>query len=297
MACPFLREVHVKYCQSAAVRKLIPMVDSGRTDEKCDSASHLSCKLFQAQAAEEESLACPYLRESLMQYCGAAPVAKFVPYSESLLSRCGNDSHRYCELYLALSHPETAGSGPAAEIDAIPMPEGLRYSANHMWLDMTEDGICHAGIDAFLSRTLGKIDRISYVWTKGRRRPTAVLSAAGCDLEVVFPNEILLTGCNLYLRADPSRLVAEPYTAGWLFEGATLPETRQDLLEGAEAREWMDREESRMNEFVQQQVSSQVGPLAADGGLFAAGVARHLDRERALALFHEFFSPYASEKR
>src|ERR1035441_10326207 len=178
MACPFLREVHVKYCQSAAIRKLIPMVDSGRTDEKCDSASHLSCKLFQAQPGEEESWACPYLRESLMQYCGAAPVAKFVPYSESLLSRCGNDSHRYCELYLALANPEQP-----AEPDAIPMPDGLHYSANHMWLDITEDGVCHAGIDAFLARTLGKIDRIAYVGGTGRRHPAAVLSAAGCDLE------------------------------------------------------------------------------------------------------------------
>jgi hypothetical protein len=144
---------------------------------------------------------------------------------------------------------------------------------------------------------LGKIDRISYVWTKGRRRPTAILGAAGCDLEVVFPNELLLTGCNLYLRADPSRLVAEPYTAGWLFEGEPLPETRQNLLQGAEAREWMEREERKMNEFVQHQVVSPAGALAADGGLFAAGVARQFDRDRMLALFHEFFSPYASGKR
>ena len=51
-----------------------------------------------------------------------------------------------------------------------------------------------------------------------------------------------------------------------------------------------------MNEFVQQQLSSEGAPLAADGGLFAAGVVRQLDRERMLALFHEFFSPYASGK-
>jgi glycine cleavage system H lipoate-binding protein len=293
MACPFLKEIRVKYCQSAAIRKLIPTAGAGRAHEKCSSDGHFSCPLFQAQPPEEDSWACPYLRESLMQYCGAAPVAKFVPYSESLLSRCGNDSHRYCELYLALAHPETA----SAEADAIPMPEGLQYSANHMWLDVTEDGICHAGIDAFLSRALGKIDRISYLGTSGRRRPSAVLSASGCDLEVIFPNEILLTGCNLYLRADPARLVAEPYTGGWLFEGAPLPETPQNLLQGAEAREWMESEERRMNEFVQQQLASQTGPLAADGGLFTAGIARHLDRERLFALFHEFFSPYASGKR
>jgi hypothetical protein len=54
----------------------------------------------------------------------------------------------------------------------------------------------------------------------------------------------------------------------------------------------MEEEQRRMNEFVQQQAG-----VAADGGLFSAGLARHLDRDRMLALFHEFFSPYASGKR
>jgi glycine cleavage system H lipoate-binding protein len=228
-----------------------------------------------------------------MQYCGAAPVAKFVPYSESLISRCGNDSHQYCELYLGMAHPEM----PADEVDGISMPGWLRYSANHMWLDVTPDGTCHAGIDAFLSRVLGQVDRITYVWTKGLRRPAAVLTVGGADLEVVFPNEFLLTGCNLYLRADPSKLTAEPYSAGWLFEGTPVPETKSNLLEGEAAREWMEEEQRRMNEFLQQQTAGPMGPLAADGGLFAAGIGRELDREPKLALFHEFFSPYASGKR
>jgi len=292
MTCPFLKESLVRYCQSS-VRKLIPTVQSGHAGEKCSSAGHATCPVFQArpEAAEAEGT-CPYLRESLMQYCGAAPVAKFVPYSESLLSRCGNDSHRYCELYLALAHPESG----AAEVDGMAMPDELEYSANHMWLDAAEDGVCHAGIDAFLSRALGRIERIGYVWTKGRRRPTAILTVAGCDLEVVFPNEFLLTNCNLYLRADPARIAAEPYTGGWLFEGTALDDTRRDLMRGPEARAWMEREQGRMNEFLQKQTTSQSEPLAADGGMFALGIARDLEREQMLALFHEFFSPFASRK-
>jgi len=35
-----------------------------------------------------------------------------------------------------------------------------------------------------------------------------------------------------------------------------------------------------MNEFLQKQTASQTEPLAADGGLFAAGVALELERER-----------------
>src|SRR5450631_156774 len=104
MTCPFLKEAHVRYCRSSTVRKLIPLA-AGRSDEKCSSGSHASCPVYQSQPEGlTASGPCPYLRESLMQYCGAASVAKFVPYSESLLSRCGNDGYRYCELYLAMAH-------------------------------------------------------------------------------------------------------------------------------------------------------------------------------------------------
>jgi glycine cleavage system H lipoate-binding protein len=292
MACPFLHETHVRYCESATVRKMIPLARVSRAEERCSTADYRSCPVYRTAAEQAESGTCPYLRESLMQYCGAAPVTKFVPYSESLLSRCGNDSHRYCELYLMMAHPQV----PSEEVDGIVLPPWLKYAANHTWLDVTGEGTCHAGIDAYLSRVLGSVDRITYVWQKGRHRPTAVLTVAGLDLEVVFPNPMLLTGCNLYLRADPSRLASHPYHGGWLFEGTLEPDTLDNLIEGAAARQWMEGEQRRMTEFLQEQLTP-VGPLAADGGVFTAGLARHLDRDRMLALFHEFFSPYASGKR
>jgi hypothetical protein len=101
----------------------------------------------------------------------------------------------------------------------------------------------------------------------------------------------MLTACNLYLRADPARLASEPYSAGWLFEGKAAPETTANLLQGADARRWMDGEQHRMNEFLQEGTQ-----LAADGGLFIPGVASLLEREQLLALFHEFFSLTPSGK-
>ena len=95
MTCPFLKEAQVKYCQTSSVRKLIPIATAGRTDEKCSSQEHLTCPVFRMQSAlPSVSGLCPYLGESLMQYCSAAPVAKMIPYSESQISRCGCDRFR-----------------------------------------------------------------------------------------------------------------------------------------------------------------------------------------------------------
>jgi hypothetical protein len=59
-------------------------------------------------------------------------------------------------------------------------------------------------------------------------------------------------------------------------------------MEGAAAREWMQQEERHMNEFLQQ---SSGGKYAADGGLFAAGLADVIGRDQLLTLCHEFFLP------
>jgi glycine cleavage system H lipoate-binding protein len=203
-----------------------------------------------------------------------------------VLSRCGNGGFRYCELYLGMAHPGTAGTYE----DATPVPDWLRYSANHLWVDATEDGACHIGIDAFLGRALGPIERITYVWLKGLHRPAAVFTVGGVDLEVVFPNPVLLTNCNLYARAEPSRITAQPYTGGWLFEGVVRPETTDGLLDAATANSRMEDEQRRMNDVLQRQQQT-----AADGGLPHAGILARLNREQRLELFHEFFSPFKAE--
>ena len=288
MTCPFLKEVQVKYCRTASVRKMILAVACG-TEEKCASGEHRHCKVFQAQPEAAGDGPCPFLHESLMQYCAAASVPKLVPYSESVLSRCGNDSFRYCELYLSMAQPRVASD----DVDGLPMPRRLLYARNHMWLDVSAGDTCHVGIDSFLSRVLGQVERLTFVPVKGRTRPAAVLTVAGTDHGVIFPNAFEVTGCNLYLRANPARLATDPYTAGWLFEGRPTEETMQSLMEGTEARRWMEQEQRRMNEFLQAEEAAQSGTMA-DGGTFAEGLVHRLSRERTLVMFHEFFSPLAS---
>ncbi len=287
MTCPFFKEAQVKYCQTAAVRTLIPLAQDATAQEKCSSPAHVTCPIYQGAPQNGDPIeACPHLRESLMQYCAAAPVVKFIPYSESLLSRCGNDSFRYCEVYQGMARPAAA----SITAEEIGVPDWLLYSPNHMWLDLTSDGVCHAGIDALLSRVLGKVDAVSYVKLTGRQRPAAMLRSAGMDFEVRFPNPFHVTSCNLYLRANPARLTEQPYTGGWLFEGVPEEGIAEHCRRGSAAKEWMQEEQRRLNGYLQ-----EVTGVAADGGSVAENLGARLDRSQMLALFYEFFSPYAKE--
>lgn len=267
-------------CRRAAVRKLIPWAPEGMADEKCRSAAWRGCPTWieHSEAAVDGGF-CPLLEESLVQYCSATPVRKFVPYSESSVCRCGAGGYRYCDAYLTLARPRDPGGavppanhadGREETIEGIRVPDWLYYTGNHMWADVSEDGCCHLGIDGFAARLFGDVERVSFVTQRGMSRPTAVLRIHGADLQLVFPNPIEITASNLYLRADPSRLTAEPYTQGWLFQGRMA--ARNGFLTGAEAVAWMKKEVMRL-------------PAPSGGG-----------REELLRLFHDFFSPCASCK-
>jgi glycine cleavage system H lipoate-binding protein len=290
MPCPFLRESLVRSCHAAALRKLIPLGQGGLQGEKCSNGEYAACAAFKEQegAAAATAGLCPYLYEAPMQSCSGSPVTRFVPYSEASNSRCGTGGYRFCDLYLTLAHPGFPKGG-----EEVFVPGERLYSGNHMWLDVSDDGICHAGIDGLLARALGIAESVSYLWQTGRRRPAALVTAGGRCFDIAFPRPFLLTGCNLRLRAEPSRLTEDPYAGGWLFEGRVDAGTTRELLPASVARQKIEEEQHRIGEILQMHLATP-GACSADGGWFREGILASGEDEQARAIFHEFFSPWAA---
>jgi glycine cleavage system H lipoate-binding protein len=297
MACPFLREAHVRSCHAAAVRKMI--VGTGAaSNERCSSPEFRVCDTARQRVPESEPAdRCPFLHDTLVRYCEAAPVPRFIPYSDPG-GRCGTDGYRYCEAWLRMSRGGVPQRTSEALIERLHVPPGLLYSPNHMWLDVDAGSTCYIGIDGLLADVLGRVERISFVTLHGVHRPTAVVTARGVDWALVFPRRLLITGANVYMRHAPERLTADPYGAGWLFEGSEVPADggpglRDGLIEGSEAAAWMAREAERITEFIHE----LPGAVQNDGGTLACGFAEHLEREDVLCLLNEFFAPHLASMR
>jgi glycine cleavage system H lipoate-binding protein len=292
MNCPFLKEARVKYCEKSAFRRMIRIAgDIGQGT--CSTPRYQGCAVYQRHANTSQDAQCPYLRESLAQYCATTAVPRFIPYRAPGLSRCASDSYRYCDFYLAAEPAAMNGEKREYETDGIRMPNWLHYTANHMWLDEGQGGACHIGVDAFLARVLGSVERITFLRRTGVQSPSAVLTVGGIDLEVTFPNPILVTASNLYLRGNPAKITADTYGGGWLFEGMQLageaPVTA-GLIRGEAIMPWIDGEIDRMSAFLSECWGSRHNArLMNDGGVFSPNVLEHLDREETLRLFHEFF--------
>ena len=299
MNCPFLKETRVKYCDKSAFRKMIPIAGN-IAQETCSSLRYRECAVFHRHAEDsqeqESPPQCPYLCESLAQYCAASAVLRLIPHSEPLLSRCGSGSYHYCDVYLGTADRaaiQAAGGERDCSVGGIRVPTRLHYSVNHMWLDADKGGSYHLGLDAFLARVLGAAERITFLKQTGVDRPSVVLTVRGVDLEVVFPNPMLLTASNLYLRANPAKLTADPYGMGWLFRGVQLPgqpPVTSGLIRGDAILPWIEHEIDRMSAFLAEcRISRHGVGLMNDGGVFSPDLLQQLSREEALRLFHEFF--------
>jgi glycine cleavage system H lipoate-binding protein len=231
-----------------------------------------------------------------MQYCSAAPVVRYVPYTESTLSSCGTSSHLYCELFLATVGDGSLGLPDSTPVGTIAVPPRLWYAPNHLWLDAASDGTFHIGVDAFLAAVLGQIDALRFESSPGLHYPTAVVTARGVDLHLVFPRQIMITKLNAYLRTSPSKITSHPYTLGWLFEGNAPASGAHTVFEnlrtGTDAVTWMAEESTRLTDVVHRWESEREGRLTmADGGEFSRPLIKELGYHQILAIYAEFFSP------
>lgn len=278
----------MRSCRGAAIRKLIVETGGPAEGERCSSSRYLECASFREAKNIPEGFGdkCPLLDERHVRYCSASSVPHYVPWSEQA-GQCGGSGHRYCELWLSVARPHSPGAHDPA-IDGIRVPRDLWYAPNHLWLHC-EDGACHIGIDEFLARTLAQVDSINFVTNQGVQQPVAVVSVGGVDFALAFPNKLNITGFNNYLRHAPERLLADPYGAGWLFEGSMSSEGKEvtaGLMDGERAYDWMQDETGRIADFVHH----LDGTTLNDGGRPSDDFIRHLSREEVLRLMHEFFA-------
>jgi glycine cleavage system H lipoate-binding protein len=219
---------------------------------------------------------CPDLEQMHVQYCGAAPIAKLVPFSDSPGSPCAGEGFRYCDSYLMRARPH-GSSAPA---------QSLLYAPNHLWLDVAESGLCHIGIDAFLAGAAGVVDRVTFVNSHGTHRPAVALTVNGVEWPMMFPNPMLIQSVNARVRSDPKVVTADPYGSGWLFEGWELPgKTRAGLISGPQAEAWQTEEREGLAHHV-----NDTQGLNGDGGYAVRGVAQLLGQQDVVRLFQQFFS-------
>lgn len=119
-------------------------------------------------------------------------------------------------------------------------PQQLRYSKEHEWLSVAEDGVSTVGITEFAANALGDVvyvqlpevgDTVTAGETCGELESTKSVS----DLYSPVTGEV--TEINQDVVDDPALVNTAPFEGGWLFKVRAAEEPK-DLLSATEYTEF-----------------------------------------------------------
>jgi glycine cleavage system H lipoate-binding protein len=147
---------------------------------------------------------------------------------------------------------------------------GLRYAPGHTWLrPRRSGGALELGIDGIAERLLPAVSAVDLLrpgTMVSRGETVATLHGGGRELKIRAPIPGTVVGVNSAVVSDPGIVKRDGYERGWLVAIVPADASWTDLPRDEAAEGWIQRESSRWNRFLEQQL--QIG--AADGGELVA---------------------------
>jgi glycine cleavage system H protein len=115
-------------------------------------------------------------------------------------------------------------------------PQQLRYSKEHEWLSVAEDGVATVGITEFAANALGdvvyaQLPEVGSAVTAGETCGELESTKSVSDLYAPVTGEV--TEINEDVVNDPSLVNSAPFEGGWLFK-VRIAEEPADLLSADE---------------------------------------------------------------
>lgn len=124
--------------------------------------------------------------------------------------------------------------------------DGLKYSAQHYWVEVENENIARVGLTDFGQELLGSITGVTLP-SEGENidAETSVgeIEAADANEELIAPVSGTVIEVNEELSDSPSVINDEPYGDGWLFVVELGdPDELDDLMDGESYHEYIEAE-------------------------------------------------------
>lgn len=170
------------------------------------------------------------------------------------------------------------GSGKdTARVEGYALPESLYYHQGHTWVALQDSGLAIVGVDDFAGKLLGaptsiKLPRVGQTCRQGataltlNRRQKALTMLSPLDGQIVAVNDRVFD--------DPSVIMHEPYSNGWLMmvKPRELKRNLRNLISGTIARSWMEESAVTLRSIF----SGDLGLVFQDGGMPEEGLADYI---------------------
>lgn len=137
---------------------------------------------------------------------------------------------------------------------SVDVPKGLYYDKSHTWAFMEKNGFVKIGIDDFLIRITGNINKLR-MKEQGEKinKGEAVLSIIqnGKQLTIKSPISGIIKSINKQIIENPAIVNSSTFNEGWIYTIEPTNWTRelQFLLIADVYKEWLKNEFSRLKDF------------------------------------------------
>jgi glycine cleavage system H lipoate-binding protein len=177
------------------------------------------------------------------------------------------------------------------------IPKGFFLGQAHTWVEILYSGQARIGLDDFIQKIVGKIDKIEVApinSTVQKGEALIQVRHGNRTLTIPAPMSGRVGRINLDLLSDPEKLHQDPYVGGWIAEimPTDMAADVRTLPIAEEAARWLRGEVSRFRDFIQSQAGTPAtaGVTALDGGLPLTGVMEQFSEKTWEAFEHEFLS-------
>jgi len=177
----------------------------------------------------------------------------------------------------------------------VRIPRGVFFHPGHTWARMQSGDEVIVGVDDFIRKAIGSIDRITLPILGQQVKqgdPVITIQNGARMLSLVAPVDGRVYAINSDAQDNPALIMDNPYESGWLFmvEPSKLAQNLTLLAIAESAVSWVKNEAIRLREFVTSHTldTATVGETMMDGGLPVAGSIELLD-EGSLKMFEQEF--------
>jgi glycine cleavage system H protein len=175
--------------------------------------------------------------------------------------------------------------------ETLRIPKSVFFHPGHTWARLQDGDSLEVGVDDFVQKALGGIDRIALPAVGQFVRqgePVISVGHGGRQLTLVAPASGYVRSVNHDAVENPGMVTENPYRDGWLMmiEPAELARNLAVLHVAESAVTWIKEEVKRFREFLSASVAQPavVGESMLDGGVPMTGVLKQLDEQHV----HDF---------
>jgi glycine cleavage system H protein len=162
----------------------------------------------------------------------------------------------------------------------LEFPAGFELAVNHTWVSRKRDGSAVVGLDEFLSRLVGTVEKIILPGAGAKMVSSAIgitLRDGNRQISLALPVQGRVVEVNHAVLKDPGLATSDPYGRGWLVrvDPRSKNSSAMKLVDTARASEWLKEQVSLAKEFLAARMPEPA--LMQDGGLPVNGLLKCFD--------------------